>query len=107
MPLPRPSPPRVLWADLRAFLRNRSRHHWIAGLLAVVLPALIIAGFIIDARINIMPGEQLIYVESWQADRSDDEIKAAQEVRQKEREEALAERQRAFQRLEKKLGMDD
>lgn len=107
MPFFRLVSPRALWTDLRAFLRDRSRHQWTAAVLAVALPAGIIVLFVTDARTNIAPGEQLTYVESWRADRSDAEIKAAQAEREKEREAAMLERQRAFQRLEKKLGMDD
>jgi hypothetical protein len=105
MPLPRPASPRALWADLRAFTRERSRHQWIAAFFAVVMPIVIVVGFIVDARTNIDPGEQIIYAESWSANRSDDEIRAAQQKRQKEREAIAAERQRQFKELEKKFGI--
>jgi hypothetical protein len=105
MPLPRPASPKILWADLRAFARERSRHQWIAALFAVAMPVVIVIGFIVDARTNIAPGEQLIYVESWSANRSDAEIKAAQAEREKERQAIAAERQRQFKELEEKLGI--
>jgi hypothetical protein len=105
MPLPRPASPRVLWADFRAFARERSRHQWIAAVLAIAMPIVIVIGFIVDARTNIDPGEQLIYVESWSENRSDAEIKAAQAKREEERQAMAAERQRQFKELENKLGI--
>lgn len=105
MPLPRPSSPRVLWQDLRAFARERPKHQWIAVTAAIVMPLIIIFGFYKDAQTNIMPGEQVVYAESWTGNRTDEEIKAAQAERQKRREAIRAERQRQFQELERKLGM--
>jgi hypothetical protein len=105
MPLPRPASPSVLWADLRAFARERSRHQWIAALFAIAMPIIIVVGFIVDARTNIAPGEQLIFVDSWSANRTDSEIKAAQAKREEERQAIAAERQRQFKELEKKLGI--
>jgi hypothetical protein len=105
MPLPRPASPRVLWADLRAFARERSRHQWVAALFAIAMPIVIVVGFIVDARTNIAPGEQLIYVDSWSANRTDAEIKAAQAKREEERQAIAAERQRQFKELEERLGI--
>ncbi len=103
MPLPRPASPRALWKDLRAFARERSRHQLIAALFAIAMPVAIVVTFYYDGQTNIMPGPQLIYVESWSADRTDEEILAKQEADLKRREAAQAERQRQFQRLDDKL----
>ena len=105
MPLPRPASPRALWADLRAFSKERGSHRWIAAFFAIVMPVVIVIGFIVDARTNIMPGEQVIYAESWSANRSDAEIAAAQKKREEERQAIAAERQRQFKELEKKFGI--
>ena len=70
MPLPRPSSPRALWADLKAFWRDRPRHQWIAAVLAVLVPVGIIVTFLIDSNTNLRPIEQVIYVDSWPASRS-------------------------------------
>ncbi len=107
MALPRPASPRALIADLRAFARQRSRVQWIAALVAVLMPVVIIAGFIKDAKTNIAPGEQIIFVESWSGNRTDAEIKADQAKHLKEQEAQKAERQRQFKELERKFGMDD
>ena len=69
------------------------------------MPIIIVIGFITDAKTNIMPGEQIVYVESWSANRTDEEIKAAQIERQKAVDAAALERQRQFKQLEKRFGM--
>jgi len=106
MPLPRPSSPRVLWEDLRAFARERPRHQWIAGTAAVLMPLIILFGFYKDGQTNIAPGEQIVYAESWTGTRTDEEIKAAQAERQKQREALQAERQRQFKELERRFGIE-
>lgn len=106
MALPRPVSPRRALADLRAVLARRGRHQLIAGGLAIILPALIIAGFVIDANTNTAPPRrQLIYAESWRADRTDAEIIAQQKIDQAEKEQRAVERQEAYKRLEKRFGI--
>ena len=103
MPLPRPASPRALWADLRAFASERRPHQWIAAALAVTIPLAIIFVFDLDGRTNIAPGPQLIYVESWPANRTDEQIKAEQKIDQAARDKAKKERQEQFQKLDEKL----
>ena len=105
MALPRPSSPRTAWYDLKAFFSGPQRHKLLFGLLAILMPAIIVYGFIRDGRTNILPGRSIMYIQSWPADRSDAEIVAQQKIDQKKREAAQLERQRAYQRLEKQLGM--
>jgi len=105
MALPRPAAPKALLADLKAFARERSRHQWVAAALAILMPVVILVGFYYDSRTNIAPGEQLIYVESWSANRTDAEIVAQQKADQERKEKLKAERQRQFQKLEKQLGI--
>ena len=105
MALPRPSSPRTAWYDLKAFFSGRQRHKLLFGLLAILMPAIIVYGFIRDGRTNILPGRSIMYIQSWPADRSDAEIIAQQKIDQKKREAAMLERQRSYQRLEKQLGM--
>lgn len=78
---------------------------WIAAALAILMPTIIVIGFVVDARTNIAPGEQLIYADSWSANRSDAEIKAAQQERLKQKEAADKQRQHDFQKLERRLGL--
>ena len=88
---------------MRDFWRDRPRHQWLAALLALLIPAGILVVFYYDAQINILPGEQVIYLESWPADRSDEEIVAKQEADLKQREEWERERQRQFKNLDDRL----
>lgn len=102
---PHPASPRELLADLRAFVRDRSPHQWIAAALALTMTFGVLVMFYLDSKDNIYPGEQLIYVDSWRADRSDAEIKAANAQRQKDKEAAQKAKQQMFKDLERKLGM--
>jgi len=106
MPLPRPASPRALMQDLRAFAAQRTRHQWIAAFFAMVMPVAILGLFVVDGRTNILPGEQVIFVESWSAARTDEEIRRAQQIRQRERERAQAERQEEWKQLGNRLGID-
>jgi len=103
MPLPRPSGPRALWADLRAFAAERSPYQWGGLAVAIVMPVAIVIVFTIDARTNTAPPAQIIYVESWPANRSDAEI-IAQQKKDKAKTDALRkERQRQFEKVDKDL----
>ena len=102
---PRPSSPRAAFADLRAFLRQRSREQVIAGSLSLLVTAIIIIEFIVDSKINTAPPPQIIYAESWSANRTDAEIVADQKKDQAAREAYAREKQKQFQQLENKFGM--
>jgi hypothetical protein len=103
MPLPRPASPRALWADIRAFTSERRPHHWVAMGLAIAMPIAIIVIFVMDGRTNILPGPQLIYVESWPANRTDEQIKAEQKIDQAARDKARKAKQAQFKKLDEKL----
>lgn len=103
MPLPRPASPRALWADLRTFAGERRPYQWFAAFMAVVMPLTIVVVFYLDGQTNIVPKEQLIYAESWRADRSDEEIIAAQKERKARAEARAKARQEMFKNLERKL----
>jgi hypothetical protein len=100
---PRPSGPRALLNDFREFTRQRSRVQWIGAFIAITMPVLIIAGFYHDSTHGIAPGPQLIYVDSWPASRTDDQIKADQVKYQAKKAAAQKERQRQFRKLDKDL----
>jgi hypothetical protein len=105
MALPRPSSPRAAWADLKAFFAGPQRHKLLFAILAIMMPAIIVIGFIVDGRTNILPGRSIMYIQSWPADRTDAEIIAQQKIDQKKKEARDLERRRSYQRLEKQLGM--
>ena len=102
MPLPRPASPRALWSDLKAFTAERSRYQWAGAAIAVAMPCILIFLFVVDTS-NIKRGPQLIYVESWSANRTDAEIVADQKKRQAEKEAAQKQRQEEMKRLSDRL----
>ena len=67
------------------------------------MPVALIVLFVTDGRTNIAPREQIVYVESWPATRTDAEIIADQKKHQAEREAAQKERQEQFKKLDQKL----
>jgi hypothetical protein len=102
---PRPVGPRAAFSDLRAFMRQRSREQVIGAILAVLVTLIIIIEFAVDSKINTAPPPQIVYAESWSANRTDAEIIAEQKKDQAKRDAAAKEKQRQFKELEKQLGM--
>jgi hypothetical protein len=95
--------PRAAFADLRAFMRQRSREQAIGAALAVLVTIIIVIIFFVDSKINTAPPPQIVYVEQWSADRSDAEIIAQQKIDQAKREEAQRKKREQFQKLDRKL----
>ena len=104
--LPRPSSPRAALRDFRAFLSRGNRDHALGAGLALLITAIIVAVFFLDASVNTTPPPQVVYVESYGPDRTDADIIADQKERQAARDEAQRARQREFQKLEKQLGIE-
>ncbi len=104
--LPRPSSPVAALRDLAAFMRQRSREQVIGGALALLVTAIIVIEFIVDAKIGMSVPPQVTYVELYPSNRTDAQIKADQKKDQAERDAAEKEKQRQFQKLEKQLGME-
>lgn len=102
---PKPVGPRAAFADLRAFMRQRSREQVIGATLAVLVTAIIVIEFLVDSKINTAPPQQIVYAQSWNANRTDAEIISQQKVDQAKQDQAAKEKQRQFQKLEKQLGM--
>ena len=102
---PRPVSPRAAFVDLRSFLRQRSREQVIGAALAVLVTTIILIHFLVDSKINTAPPPQIIYVEQWNANRTDAEIIADQKKDQAAREAAAKERQKQFQQLENRFGL--
>jgi hypothetical protein len=100
MRLPRPASPRALWHDIQAVAGHRSPHQLVAALLAVAIPLIIGVTFVADFSDARDAPEQIIYVQSWRADRSIEETRAAiteYEARRKAFEE---DRRKSFQKIE-------
>jgi len=103
MPLPRPAAPRALVQDLRAFWSTRPRGHWVAALLAAAMTSGIVIAFLVDSRSMGETREQVIFINSWPATRTDAEIRAQQKADLDERTRAEAEHRRQLQRLDQNL----
>ncbi len=103
---PRPVGPRAALADLRAFMRQRSREQAIGASLAILVTIIIIIVFLVDSKVNTAPPPRVVWVESFPENRTDEQIIAEAKERQALRDEMVAERQRQFQRLQNQLGIE-
>ena len=101
---PSPSSPRVAFADLRAFMRQRSREQVIGLVMAFLVTIIIVIEFLVDSKINTAPPPRIVYVESYPATRTDAQIIADQNKDKAARDAAELEKQKQFQKLEKQLG---
>ena len=105
--LPPTSSPRAALKDLFAVFRHGDNRDRILGLtLAVLITIIIMILFFVDAHINTAPPPQVTYVQAYKPGRTDAEIIADQKKEEAARVKAAKERQRQFQRLEKRLGID-
>jgi hypothetical protein len=103
MPLPRPATPSALVEDLRTFWRSRPRGHWIAALLAATMTGGIVIAFLIDSQSMGETREQVMFIESWPASRTDAQIRAQQQADLAARNRAEAAHRRELQRLDQNL----
>jgi hypothetical protein len=103
---PSPSTPRAAIRDLFAVMRHSSREQRIGAALAVLVTTIIVVEFVLDTRVGLDPTPTPTYVQLYAANRTDADIIADQKKEQAAREAAEKEKQRQFQRLEKRLGID-
>jgi hypothetical protein len=102
---PRPVGPRAALSDLAAFMRQRSREQVIGAALAFLVTTIIVIEFFVDAKIGTAPPPQVVEVELYAPNRTDEQIIADQNKDQAKRHAYQPDKQRQFQELEKKLGM--
>jgi hypothetical protein len=102
---PRPSSPAAAFRDLAAFMRHRTREQVIGASLALLVTAIIVIEFIVDAKMGTAPPPQIVYADLYSSNRTDAEIIAEQKKDQAAKDAAIKERQRQFQKLENQLGM--
>ena len=94
-------------SDLIEFLRMPREHRWLLVILACAPPAFIITIFNLDILRISQPGPpEVIYIESWPADRSIKEIVASNLARQKIEDEQQAKIREAYKALGRASGMD-
>jgi hypothetical protein len=102
---PSPSSPRAALRDLAAFMRQRSREQVIVAALALLVTAIIVIEFLVDSKFGMAMPPQVTYVELYPSNRTDAEIVADQKKDMAAKLAAEKERQRQFQKLEKRFGM--
>jgi hypothetical protein len=102
---PKPVSPRAAFRDLAAFMRQRSREQVIAASLSLLVTAIIVIEFIVDAQMGTAPPPRITYVELYPSNRTDAQIIAQQKQDQAAKDAAIKERQRQFKKLENQLGM--
>ena len=102
---PRPVSPRAAFTDLRNFMRHRSREQVIGASLALLVTAIIVIEFVVDAKIGTAPPPEVTYVQLYASNRTDAQIIAEQKKEMATKEAAQKERQRQFKKLENQLGM--
>ena len=103
---PPASSPRAALRDLAAVMRGRSRENIVALILAVLITIIIVIVFLVDSSINTAPPPQVVYVENYKPGRTDAEIIADQKKDAAVRHAFAKEKQKQFQKLEKKFGIE-
>ncbi len=103
---PRPSNPVAAFKDLAAFMRQRSREQIIGASLALLVTAIIVIEFLVDATMGTAPPPRIVDVELYPSNRTDADIIADQKKDQAERAAFEKEKQRQFKKLQKELGID-
>lgn len=103
---PKPSSPAAAFRDLAAFMRQRSREQVIGGALAFLVTTIIVIIFFVDAKVNTSPPPQIVEVELYPANRTDDQIRADQKKDMEARQAYRKQQQRDFQKLAKQFGIE-
>jgi hypothetical protein len=105
MPIfPRPVSPKSALADLREMFSADRQHRWTFLGLSVAITGVLVWGLMLDSRTP--PRErEIIYVESWMADRRDSDIIQRQIIDLAKYEKALEGKQREFQKLADSVGI--
>jgi hypothetical protein len=102
---PSPSSPRAALRDLLALIRHSGREQKIGAALALIVTAIIVIEFLVDAKIGTALPPQVVEVELYPSNRTDAQIIADQKKDMAERQAFEKEKQRQFQKLENRLGM--
>ena len=96
--------------DLRRYLATRPPYEIWFLMLAMALTLVVIWAFVKDSNIPVPYKRNIIYVESWPLDRSDEQIRAQQKIdqvkkhaQQAELEKRRKQRQEEFRRVDESL----
>jgi hypothetical protein len=88
--------------DLRLFLAQRERHELWFLIAAIAITAFFIYGFAKDSHVEKVYRPNIVYVQQWTLDRTDDQIKAQQKIDEAKRviEQRKTEAEQAKNRAE-------
>ena len=104
---PRPVSPRSALGDIWSYFRENRPHKWPLLGLSMAITWVIIWVFMVDANTNTMPTRnKIIYVQSWDASRSDAAIILQQKIDLAKSEAALQKRQKQMQGWADAFGID-
>ena len=104
---PRPVSPRSALGDMWSYFRENRPHKWPLLGLSMAITWVIIWVFMVDANTNTMPTRnKIIYVQSWDASRSDAAIILQQKIDLAKSEAALQKRQKQMQGWADSFGID-
>src|SRR5690349_13140193 len=103
---PTPSSPRAAFRDLVNVIRHSGREQRIGAALAVLVTAIIVIEFIVDAKIGTAPPPQIVEVELYPSNRTDAQIIADQKKDQAAMDAAKKKQREDFQKLAKRLHID-
>ncbi|HUD92184.1 hypothetical protein [Sphingobium sp.] len=104
---PRPVSPKSALGDFWGYFKQQRQHKWPLLGLSVALTWVIVWTFVIDANTNTMPTRnKIIYVESWDANRSDAAIILQQKIDFAKREAALVKQQQKMQGYADAFGIE-
>lgn len=87
-------------------MRQRSREQVIGACLALLVTAIIVIEFLVDASIGTAPPPQVVEVQIYAPNRTDAEIAADQKKDQAAKAAAEKAQQQQFQKLAKQLHID-
>jgi hypothetical protein len=104
--LPRPVSPKNAFSDLLDMFRGDRPHKWPILGLSCALTGFWIWAFYVDSTPHIEKKKEIIYVESWMADRKDSEVIRQQKLDLANYEAALASKQKEFQSVADTFGID-
>lgn len=104
---PRPVSPKSAASDLWSYFRENRPHKWPLLGVSVALTYVIVWTFVKDANTNTMPTRnKIIYVQSWDANRSDAQIILQQKIDLAKGELALKKQQEKMQKLADMVGIE-
>jgi len=88
-----------------AVIRHSGREQRIGAALALLVTAIIVIEFVVDAKVGTALPPQVTYVDLYPSNRTDAQIIADQKKDMADKLAAEKEKQRQYQRLENELGM--